>query len=155
MSVLTAFLDTTLLGMITNPSPKSPISLQIKEWVRQMDNAGHRLIVPAVADYEVRREHLRRNAPSSIVRLDSFVNKVEGRYLPLTDSALKRAALLWADLRRRGLSTADAKSLDCDLVLAAQVLDLELPPQSFVVVTSNVAHLSRVVPCDTWQNIVP
>lgn len=62
--------------------------------------------------------------------LDFFNNSVPGRYLDLTDSALKRAVRLWAGLRQQGLATADNKSLDCDLVLAAQVLDLGLPPQT-------------------------
>lgn len=152
---MTAFLDTPLLGAVTNPFPKSVVVQAIQVWAQQMEAAGHQLIVPAIADYEVRRERERRGAAASLAELDFFVNDMEGRYLVLTDGALKRAAKLWGELRQRGLPTADAKSLDCDLMLAAQVLDLQLPLQTFVLVTPNVPHLSHVIACDLWKNIVP
>ena len=145
---MTAFLDTGLVGAVSNPAPKSQTVQQIKAWTRQMEAKNHRLIVPAIVDYEQRREHTRRDATESLAELDRFVNAIPGRYLALTDSALKRAALLWAEVRQRGLPTADAKSLDCDIILAAQVLDLDLPIGSYVVVTDNVAHLSRVIACE-------
>lgn len=149
------FPDTNIVGAISNPSPKSPGVLAVQVWATQMEAANHRLIVPAIVDYELRREHMRRNAAASVAELDSFVYGVSGRYLPLTDSALKRAAGLWADVRQRGLPAADAKSLDCDIILAAQVLDLNLPAGSFIVATTNTGHLERVVACQSWQHISP
>jgi len=113
------FLDSGILGAITNPNPKSTPVKQIKTWAAQLEQAGHALIVPAVADYEQRREHERRGATNSLAALDQFIAAVPDRYLELTDSALKRAARLWADVRKRGLPTADAKALDCDILLAA------------------------------------
>jgi len=147
------FLDTGPLGAITNPSPKSQQVSQIKAWAQQMEAANHRLIVPAVADYEQRREHLLRGATASITELDNFINRVPGRYLPVTDSALKRAAQLWADMRKIGLPTADLLELDCDIVLASQVLDLGLAAGSFIVATGNIRHVQRLIACATWQNI--
>ncbi len=149
------FLDSNTLGAIVNPNPKSNAVKAIKAWAQQMESANHPLIVPAVADYEQRREHTRRNATASLIELDKFVGGVQGRYLPLTDSALKVAAILWAQVRQKGLPTADLKALDCDIVLAAQVLDLQLQAGTFVVVTDNTDHLSRVIACEKWQNVKP
>ena len=48
-------LDTGPLGLLTNPK-QTPESRAITRWALDMMTAGHRLIVPAIADYEVRRE---------------------------------------------------------------------------------------------------
>ena len=48
-------LDTGPLGLLTNPR-KTPETRAITRWALDMMMAGHRLIVPAIADYEVRRE---------------------------------------------------------------------------------------------------
>jgi hypothetical protein len=66
---------------------------------------------------------------------------------------MRLAAQLWADVRRRGLSTADSKELDVDVILAAQVLDTRRPLSDIIVATSNPAHISRFVPADLWANI--
>ena len=147
------FLDTNILGALVNPNPKSPEVKAVQRWANQIESGGHLLIVPAIVDYELRREQVRRAATASLATLDAFNAAVPDRYLPLTDTALKRAAQLWAQVRQSGLPTADAKSLDCDILLAAQVLDLNLPVGSFIVATTNTQHLSRVISCDLWQNL--
>ena len=149
------FLDTSPLGAITNPTPSSQEVHQIKAWAEQLGNAGHLLIVPAVADYEQRREHLLRGATKSLDLLDAFIAAAPNRYLHLNDSALKLAAQLWANVRKMGMPTADQRELDCDILIAAQVLDLALPAGSFIVATGNTRHLSRLIACDVWQNINP
>jgi hypothetical protein len=50
---LTVFLDAGPLSLITNPK-STPDSLAAAQWVIAMHAAGHRFIVPAIADYEVR-----------------------------------------------------------------------------------------------------
>lgn len=52
---LTIFLDTGPLGLITNPK-KTLDTIAATQWVFNMEAAGHRFLVPAIADYEVRRE---------------------------------------------------------------------------------------------------
>jgi hypothetical protein len=66
---------------------------------------------------------------------------------------MKLAAQLWADVRNKGLPTADPKELDGDVILAAQSVRLGLPATEFIVATTNVGHLARLVPADLWQNI--
>ena len=118
-----------------------------------MEQAGHSLIVPAVADFEQRREHLLRSANSSIAALYAFIVAAPDHYLYLNDSALKRAAQLWADMRKKGLPTAALQELDCDTLLAAQVLDLGLAAGSFIVATGNKRHMERLIDCAAWPHI--
>ena len=148
-------LDTGPLGVITSPNRIARETQAMLAWEQQMLLAGHFLLVPAIADYELRREHPRRGANVSIAELDRFVYAVEGRYLELTDSALKIAAQLWADTRNARLPTADLRELDCDIVIAAQVLDLSLPADELMVATGNIRHLARLVHCELWRNIIP
>ena len=109
--------------------------------------------MPAVADYEVRRELLRAGKAAGVGRLDALRVNAAFQYLPMTDTALMRAATLWADARRRGLPTADPAELDCDVVLAAILLTPGLPHDQTVVATSNVGHLSRFLSAEAWQRI--
>ena len=116
------FLDTNMLGSVVNPTVKSASVQAIKRWAQEMQDAGHQLAVPAIADYEVRRELHRRHAQKSIAALDTFNNEVPGRYLPVEETALRLAAVLWGRVRNEGKPTADSKALDGDVILAAQVI---------------------------------
>ena len=128
---------------------------ECRAWADALGRAGHLIAIPAIADYEVRRELLRAGKLSSISRLDAMRTSPLVMHLPITDNALLRAATLWADARRAGLPTAGAAELDCDVVLAAIVLSSNLPLDQVVVATTNVAHLSRFLPAQTWQSIQP
>ena len=111
-------------------------------------DAGVRLVVPEVADCEVRRDRLRARKTRSLRELDRL--KSVHIYQPITTAAMLRAAELWADARRRGRSTADPKELDGDVILAAQAIEA-----GAVVATENVGHLGRYVAADHWANILP
>ena len=112
--------------------------------------AGRRVVLPEIADYEVRRELIRIQSVGALGSLDSYGSQLE--YLPLTTSTMRRAAELWAQARNTGLQTAPDPALDCDIILAAQTLSLGVP---VVVATANPGHLSRFVTADMWQNIQP
>jgi len=86
-------LDTGPLGLITNPK-LSPESVACAQWLQTHITAGSRVIVPEIADYEVRRELLRANKTKGIVRLDDLAKFLE--YLPMTTPAMRQAAQLWA-----------------------------------------------------------
>jgi predicted nucleic acid-binding protein len=124
-------------------------------WLGDCMRLGVRILVPEVADYEVRRELIRTGRRSSLVRLDHFNDAVTGRYLPLTTAAMRHAALLWAQVRQAGAPTADPHALDADVILAAQALTLGIPAADLVVATSNPRHLARFLPADLWRNITP
>jgi predicted nucleic acid-binding protein len=69
-------------------------------------------------------------------RLDSFIESEEGRYLPLTDVALRLAADIWAQTRRAGRPTAEVLDLDVDVILAAQALTLKSDLDVLVITTN-------------------
>jgi len=62
------------------------------------------VLVPEIADYEVRRELLRANKKLGIQRLDTL--KATIGYLPLTTAAMLKAAEFWAIARNAGHPTA-------------------------------------------------
>ena len=72
-------------------------------------------------------------------------------YLPITTAAMHKAALFWARARQQGQPTAGDKTIDGDMILAAQAMTLSASEP--IIATTNVAHLTRFVPADLWQNI--
>ncbi|MFM7174195.1 MAG: nuclease [Caldilinea sp.] len=106
------------------------------------------MIVPEIADYEVRRELLRAEKYAGLARLDALAQEIE--CLPITTVAMRVAAQLWAQTRQRGKPTADDRALDGDVILAAQVLTSEYPEA--VIATTNVGHLSLFVEAMLWTN---
>lgn len=73
--------------------------------------------------------------------------------LPVTTAAMRLAAELWARARQQGQPTAADNTIDCDVILAAQALTLGSP--EIVIATTNIGHLSRFVPAELWQKILP
>jgi predicted nucleic acid-binding protein len=145
-------LDSEPLGLISAPV-RAAAAAAITKWTRACLAAGHEIYVPEVIDYELRRELLRAQKTGSVKELDGI--KAAFNFLPITSAAMLLAADLWASSRRSGLATADPKSLDIDVILAAQALTLRVPTSDLIVATSNVSHLSRFVPADHWSNIAP
>ena len=147
-------LDTGPLGLLTNPK-KSPETIACATWSLSILSAGHRIIVPAIADYELRRELERAGKTRGLALLNAWNYAQPDRYLSITDSSLRLAAQLWAQARNAGTPTSDPKELDGDALIAAQLLDLGLAPADFVLATTNVGHLSQFVPAALWTSIVP
>ena len=145
-------LDSGPLGTVTRKRGV-PDADACRKWVLDLEQAGVRVHVPEIADYEIRRELIRAAAAAGITRLDAFNAAQSDRYLPLTTAAIRLAANLWAEARNKGYATADPKALDGDVILAAQALVLGLPTSDFIVATDNVGHLSRYVPATEWRNI--
>lgn len=138
-------LDAGPLGMIAHPRAKSDITV----WLATLVTGGVKVLVPEIADYEVRRELLRAGRTKGIQRLDGL--KVSLGFLPITSEAMLHAAAFWADARRRGKPTASNESLDADVILAAQAATLT--GKRVVVASTNPKHIGRFVPADLWENI--
>lgn len=150
---LTIFLDTSPLSTVTKRKGVVEAD-ECRQWVADCRRAGHRIIAPAIAYYEVARELERVGNTAGLVRLDGFC-AVPGCYLPFSDTALRRAVKLWAQARNAGTPPADPKELDCDVLIAAQTLDLHLPVSELILATMNIGHLSQFVTVDLWTNITP
>ncbi len=146
--IRTIVLDAGPLWMLAHRGGVAAVDA-CKQWLEERLGAGDRAVVPEVADYEVRRELLRSRSAASIERLDRLVELAE--YVPLTTSAMRLAARIWADARQRGRPTADRKALDVDAILAAQAIMLE--DEGYVIATTNVAHLDRFAHAALWNEI--
>lgn len=141
-------LDAGPLGLVTNPR-RSPQTLACNQWLQSLLLNGVHVLVPEIADYEVRRELLRAQKMRGLQRLDNFVEAVA--YLPLTTAVMRDAAQLWAQIRQSGQPTADRHALDGDVILAAQARSI--PADDVIVATTNVGHLIRLVEAALWTDI--
>jgi len=153
-ALTTVVLDTTPLSLLAQRVGVFEAD-RCRQWYASLAAAGWPVLVPEIADYEVRRELVRAKKIAGVARLDAFNAAMPGRYLPLTTPVLRLAADLWAQARQAGQPTAPDAALDGDVILAAQVLTLGLRPGSVVVATSNVGHIGRFTQADLWQNIAP
>jgi predicted nucleic acid-binding protein len=109
-------LDAGPLGMISHPR----VSQGIATWLARLVPRGIEVLVPEIADYEVRRELLRAGRTKGVERLTELRRTLG--FVPITSEAMLRAAEFWAEARRRGRPTASDSSLDGDVILAAQAV---------------------------------
>jgi predicted nucleic acid-binding protein len=101
-------LDSGPLGMATNPKAKG-VPLECQQWLRSLLQKGEKIIIPEIADYEVRRELIRAGLLQSLRRLDNLKQTLE--YVPIQTETMLLAANLWAEVRQAGQPTADPKAL--------------------------------------------
>jgi predicted nucleic acid-binding protein len=141
-------LDAGPLGLLSNPARSAEV-LACNQWLVALVAAGCRVIVPEIADYEVRRELLRAGKTPGIARLDALAQRLE--YLPLTTAAMRQAALFWAQARQQGRPTAPDNALDGDVILAAQAVTLA--GSGTIVATTNPGHPARFTLAELWMNI--
>lgn len=138
-------LDAGPLGMISHPR----VSQEIATWLVRLVSTGTEILVPEIADYEVRRELLRAGGAKGVERLTELRTTLG--FVPITSEAMLQAAEFWAEARRRGRPTASDDSLDADVILAAQAATLS--GKSVIVASANPRHISRFVPARRWQEI--
>jgi hypothetical protein len=147
-------LDSTPLGLICRRRGHHQGDI-CRAWLDGLQLAGIIVVLPEIADYEVRRELTRAGAHAGVMRLNAF--SITLSYDPITTTAIRKAAEFWADVRRRGLPTAADKSLDADAILAAQVALIGASGDKVSLATSNSAHLIRFSGVDArdWSSISP
>lgn len=145
-------LDAGPLGLLAQ-TRVMPARDECVAWVASLRQRDIPVIVPEIADYEVRRELLRIGSARGIANVDGLKTRLD--YLPLTTDAMLRAAELWAQARRRGRPTATDADLDCDVILAAQALLLADAGEQPVIATTNVRHLGQFVDARLWRDITP
>jgi predicted nucleic acid-binding protein len=139
-------LDTGPLGILVHPR----ISQECQDWLEDILLKEYQVVLPEIADYELRRELLRLDNLARIKRLNRLKQRLE--YLPLTTDMMLQAAELWATVRKKGKPTADPHALDGDVILAAQAMSIETTDQ-IIIATTNVRHLSLFVDAREWSDI--
>lgn len=135
-------LDTSPLGKLVNPHVDS----EMTAWYIRLINAEVPIIIPEIADYELRRKLLHIRSISALRSLDEMVQ--DHIYAPITTSVMRQAAHFWAQARSQGRPTAAPRELDGDVILAAQALEWNA-----IVATENVGHLSLFVDARHWREI--
>jgi predicted nucleic acid-binding protein len=143
-------LDAGPLGMVGNPQA-TDLSRQAKEWLKNLVRNGHRVAIPEIADYEVRRELIRADLHDSIARLDALRGALE--FWPITTQVMEQAARFWAEARKRGLPTCHDAALDGDVILAAHAATHAEALENVVIATTNVGDLAQFVPAKLWHDI--
>ena len=141
----TIVLDARPLSQIAHPRKFRPVS----DWFDDVVEAGYRIVIPEVVDYEVRRGLLRIPATRQLQRLDGLVKVFH--FDPITRPIMQDAAHVWADARNRGRPFTSDDRLDGDAILVAQVRALG-DLSGVVVVTENVRHLAPFVPAVRWES---
>ncbi|MEA3351756.1 MAG: PIN domain-containing protein [Chloroflexota bacterium] len=137
-------LDTGPLGRIAHPRP----NIEMVNWFEKVLKSDVMVIIPEIADYELRRNFILEDLKKSINRLDEL--KSVFKYLPINTETMLKAAELWAKVRKIGKPTADSKALDGDVILAAQAIQANA-----IVVTENIGHLSLMTSAIRWNDYLP
>lgn len=136
-------LDTNVLGYLCHPR----LYGECKLWMRGVLGMQlHEVLVPEVADYELRRKLLHQQSQGSLNVLNRLGQ--DAVYVPINTATMRAAAGLWARLRATGQPTEDAKELGVDVILAAQAI-----LTGATVVTDNVKHLTRMVDTVRWEDV--
>jgi predicted nucleic acid-binding protein len=109
-------LDCAPLGLLAAP-PHRIDARACQHWLTNLLRSRHRIIVPEITDYELRRELLRARKHGSVRRLDLLAHSTA--HLPITTAAMRRAAELWTLARQKGQPTAGDNTIDADMILVA------------------------------------
>ncbi|MDC0835818.1 PIN domain-containing protein [Geitlerinema sp. CS-897] len=142
--------DTGLLGYVTNPK-SNELNEKCKQWLARSLSKRYKVLVPEIADYEVRRELLRANKQKGLQRLNDLVDRLG--YVPISREIMLKAAEFWANSRREGKPTAPDLALDADVILAAQAVSLQRFDNEVIIATTNVKHLIRFANAQFWQDV--
>lgn len=78
-------LDATPLGILCHPR-NPPHVRACRQWIGDLLAVGRRIIIAEIADYEVRRELVRRKSRVALSNLNQLALRLE--YCPLTTAAM-------------------------------------------------------------------
>lgn len=142
-------LDSNIISKLLHP--KHPENKEIGDWfLRFLNENDKKIYLPEIVAYEVRRglwvKKLKDSKSKSLERFESFSKLLN--YLPVNTNVFKIAEELWAKARVNGYPTASNDSLDADVLLAAQAIEIKDS-----VITENVKHLKKYVSTYHWKDL--
>lgn len=111
--------------------------------------AGAAVMVPCIADYELRRELVRSNLRDSVKALDNLIDVLG--YLSITKATTDKACDLWAQARNTGKPAAGDTDLDGDMILCAHAL--EGCGGDCIIATTNPKHIKVFATSKARQEI--
>lgn len=149
-------LDGGPLGLLTHPTP-SPPAIECIAWLQSLLDGEVRVVLPAISDYEIRREYLLRQNQVSIRRLDALREIVD--WAEIEDEVLIEGSELWSQIRRKGKPTSHPKSLDVDCLIATQVRryaeTLGFTEEEWLIATVDIGDMPNLAPAAHWTKIKP
>jgi len=126
--------------------PGNPDGKDLRSWMDKEWADGAILVIPAIIDYEVRRELIRKKLWDAVKRLDTLYDSKFVNYAPISQAAMNRAAGIWADARRRGNPTDHHHGLDGDVILSAQAMEYcSDTADDWQIITENIDDIARYV----------
>jgi len=181
------FLDTGVLGKLIHPdveqgktrlaqNAESKVkesileAIECNDWLTELINEGYPVAISEIANYEARREHLRRisdrqsepeekqKAIKAIKRLDALITKKGVAYFPVTcqeGNVMQEAAELWAFARNNSYVAHDA-----DLIIAAQAVIIKRIGIDVIIATTDTEDFNRLlqqyhIEARRWRDIKP
>lgn len=153
------FLDTGVLGLISNPDLTKPEAQECKKWFVSLLARSCGFATSPICKYEVKRELelASLNRPTKKYGLNELDELIEALTfdLPVTWEVCDLASRLWAETRRANQKTASDESLDADMIICAHILILEekYPSRRVVAATTNVRHLELFCEASEWRKI--
>src|ERR1044072_1148484 len=129
-----ALLDTDILSALMRQHPNATGR------ARAYLAVHHRLTFSIVTRYEILRGLYAKNATAQLAAFDRLCSA--STVLPLTEQIVIRAAMIYADLQRRGTLIGDG-----DIFIAATALE-----HGLAVVTNNESHFQRIagIQLENW-----
>src|SRR3954462_11841830 len=92
-------LDAGPLGLACSRSGVLVVD-RCRAWLLALEVTGAEILIPAISEYEVRRELIRLRATVKLRNLEVLKNRFDSQ--AISDVALTRAAEFWALVRRAG-----------------------------------------------------
>ncbi len=126
----TYLLDSTIVSKIIKRDDQS-----IKKRFQQALRNNSKILISPIVFYEVMRFFYHKKAVKEINFLLKLVDKLY--WIDTNYNTWDKGAKIWAQARSIGRPTADEKSLDADVLIAAQAKE-----HNAVVVTKNTKHFT-------------
>ena len=154
------FIDTNILGLISNENTSFDEAQQCKKWFSTLLIRSVRVVTSDLCNYEEMRgllssSILKKEVAPGIKSLEFL--KADGflEFLPVSTEALDLAAKLWARASTSGQTTRDEKDIDIDIIISAQyqLLRNEFTGQQVIMATTNLKHLSIFCEAAHWRDI--
>jgi hypothetical protein len=143
-------------AIVLDTGPLGGLVQRIKEvrepfqrWLEPFLVPGTTVVIPGIADYELRRELQRMGNHESIRALDELGGVL--RFLPLDKASMEKACEYWAHARNNHQATSSDTALDGDMILCGLVRVAF--GDDHLIATTNVKHISLYANAMDWQEI--
>lgn len=160
MNDIMILLDTGVLGILINSEPSKHNKSEVddcNEWLASLLSQKFLVAIPEIADYEERREQIRRKNRKCLQRLEDIRSKTE--HFKIETEVMLKAAEIWAYAWQMGQPTADNKALDGDAIVAAQAVIAKTAGMYVEVATTDAKDMNRLlapyfINAKRWKDIV-